>query len=113
MTVVMALESALVNGLIKSLLPRNRPSTADSERPHYLRQPLTGSFPSGHASSAVTAALLLSPLGGRRWRVLLWSLALIVSLSRIHVRIHYASDVVGGWLVGAALGRLARRMWPL
>ena len=110
---VLGLDSMLVNGLLKSLIKRSRPITDDGERPLYLRQPITSAFPSGHASSAVVSALLLGELGGRSWRRLLWLLAASVALSRIHVRIHHASDVAGGALVGTALGRMARRIWPL
>lgn len=110
---VLGLDSIFVNGLLKSLIKRSRPLVDDGERPLYLRRPVTTAFPSGHASSAVVAALLLGELGGRRWRRLLWLMAATVALSRIHVRIHHASDVAGGLLTGAVLGRLARRIWPL
>ncbi|MBV1892947.1 MAG: phosphatase PAP2 family protein, partial [Ilumatobacteraceae bacterium] len=33
-----------------------------------------------------------------------------VGISRAYVRIHHASDVVGGVVVGAVLGILGRRM---
>ena len=93
---VLGLDSMFVNGLLKSLIKRSRPIVDDGERPLYLRSPITTAFPSGHASSAVVAAMLLGELGGRRWRGLLRLLAATVALSRIHVRIHHASDVAGG-----------------
>ena len=40
------------------------------------------------------------------------AVALVVATSRIHVRIHHASDVVGGLVVGTALGIGLRRWWP-
>ena len=52
-------ESLLVNGLIKSVFRRRRPVT-EMAHPHHFRQPLTTSFPSGHATSAFSAAVLLS-----------------------------------------------------
>ena len=110
---VLGLDSMFVNGLLKSVIGRSRPVADDGDRPLYLRQPITTAFPSGHASSAVVAATLLGELGGRRWRGLLWLLAATVALSRIHVRIHHASDVAGGLLTGTVLGHLARRIWPL
>jgi undecaprenyl-diphosphatase len=42
-----------------------------------------------------------------------YGLASIVAASRIHVRIHHASDVVVGAGLGLALGRLARKLVPL
>ena len=100
-------EAALVNGVLKTLIGRKRP-TFVGPRPHSLRQPLTSSFPSGHASAAMVAASLLS----RRspWAPAYYTLAMVVALSRIHVRIHHASDVAAGIGVGAVLGALARRL---
>lgn len=101
-------ESALVNGGIKSLVRRSRPE-ADEARPHHLRSPLTSSFPSGHASSAFFAAALLrdSP-----WAPVYYVLAAVVAASRVHVRIHHASDVVAGAVLGAVMGELARTVGP-
>jgi undecaprenyl-diphosphatase len=106
----LALESALVNGPVKWLFRRKRPVHA-GPRPLHLRAPRTSSFPSGHASSAFFAAALLGeddPL----WP-LYYALAVVVAASRIHVKIHYASDVIGGIAIGATLGELVRRAVPL
>ncbi|WP_419917934.1 phosphatase PAP2 family protein [Candidatus Poriferisocius sp.] len=106
----LAVESALVNGPIKSAFNRSRP-LVEHDHPHRLRQPLTSSFPSGHASAAVVAAVLLGE--PRRHRLPLLLAASVVALSRIHVRIHHASDVAVGAVVGALLARLFKRIWPL
>lgn len=104
------IESLLVNVGIKSLFRRQRP-VWDGVRPHHLRTPLTSSFPSGHATSAFTAAALL---GDRdRLKRLYYAVAVIVALSRIHVRIHHASDVAAGAVVGMALGAVGKRLFPL
>lgn len=109
-SVALAVESALVNGPIKSAFNRSRP-LAEHDHPHRLRQPLTSSFPSGHASAAVVAAALLSESRRRRWPF--WAAASVVAASRVHVRIHHASDVVVGALVGAVIVRLFKKIWPL
>lgn len=109
-SVALAVESALVNGPIKSAFNRSRP-LAEHDHPHRLRQPLTSSFPSGHASAAVVAAALLSESRRRRWPF--WAAASVVAASRVHVRIHHASDVVVGALVGAVIARLFKKIWPL
>lgn len=106
----MGLESAIVNGGIKSLFRRQRP-VVDTDRPHHLRQPLTSSFPSGHASAAMVAAALLSD--GTRAAPAFYAIGVVVAASRVHVKIHHASDVVGGVAVGLALGALAKKLWPL
>lgn len=103
-------ESLLVNGMVKSLFKRQRP-LCDSARPHRLRQPLTSSFPSGHATSAVCLAIVLSEDDP------LWPLyaatAAVVATSRVYVKVHHGSDVVAGAALGAALGLAARQLLPL
>ena len=102
-------ESLLVNGVVKSFFRRTRPAW-DQPRAYKIRRPRSSSFPSGHASSAFTAAGLLSqddPL----WP-LYYAIAVVVATSRVYVRIHHASDVIGGVATGIVLGRLARRVWP-
>jgi undecaprenyl-diphosphatase len=106
----LAVESALVNQGVKRLFNRRRPPW-EAERPRRLRKPRTSSFPSGHATSGFMAAVLLSdddPL----WP-LYYATAVVVASSRVHVKIHHASDVVGGALLGLAMGRLVRRLRPL
>ncbi|WP_419929375.1 phosphatase PAP2 family protein [Candidatus Poriferisocius sp.] len=109
-SVALAVESALVNGPIKSAFNRTRP-LAEHDHPHRLRQPLTSSFPSGHASAAVVAAALLAESRRRRWPF--WAAASVVAASRVHVRIHHASDVVVGAMVGAVIVRVFKKIWPL
>jgi undecaprenyl-diphosphatase len=108
-TVLLA-ESVVVNAGIKSVFKRERP-VVQVERPHKLRVPLTTSFPSGHSSAATVAAMLLaeeSKLGP-----LYWAFAGLVASSRVYVRIHHGSDVVGGVAVGLVLGTIAKKAWPL
>ena len=105
----MGIESALTNGPIKAVFDRRRPladETAPDPLPYGMHRPITSSFPSGHATAGFTAAMLLSQPGRRApWFVV----AAAVASSRVYVRMHFASDVIGGALVGLALGRLLRR----
>src|SRR3954454_9055275 len=58
LAVALGIESALINGVVKSWFRRTRPD----HQPHQLRnlrRPKTSSFPSGHATSAFMAATLL------------------------------------------------------
>jgi len=111
LSVVLGVESSLVNGGLKSLFKRGRP-IPEFERPHHLRMPLTTSFPSGHASAAFCAATLLGDGRRRSTRVAWFGLAGLVASSRVHVKIHHASDVLGGAAVGLVVGAVARRLWP-
>lgn len=104
------IESVLVNAVIKSFVGRRRPAE-QPEHPLPFRQPLSSSFPSGHATAAAFAAVLLGeedPLAPAYWCA-----AAIVAASRLHVRIHHASDVLGGIALGVALGHLGRALVPL
>ena len=103
-------ESALVNGPVKWLFRRTRP-VHEGPRPLPLRQPRTSSFPSGHASAAFFGAALLRD--DDPWWPAYYAVAAVVATSRAHVRIHHASDVIGGAILGAALGELARRIAPV
>ncbi|WAL94058.1 phosphatase PAP2 family protein [Streptomyces sp. Je 1-369] len=105
-----AVGSALQQGL-KAAVDRPRPVWPDPvDSAHYA------AFPSGHAMTAVlVCGLLLWVLhmyGARPalWRTCLALAALSVvgvGVTRIWLGVHWASDVVGGWLLGALMVALA------
>jgi membrane-associated phospholipid phosphatase len=108
-------ESLVVNQGIKRLFRRERPTTTGDDRLQ-VRRPSTSSFPSGHASSAVFAAMVLSGWDGPVLSALWFKIAAVVGISRAYVRIHHGSDVVAGAFVGVVLGiagrQIARRLAP-
>lgn len=99
-------ESLVVNQGIKRIFNRSRPTAAGDPRTP-VRRPRTSSFPSGHASSAAFAATLLTVWATPIWAPLWFAVALVVASSRAVVRIHFASDVIAGLIVGAALAQVA------
>lgn len=64
------------------------------------------SMPSGHALMSFASAAFLHPRAGKA-KLLIWIFAVLVSLSRVFVGVHYPSDV----LVGAVLGCLIGLFW--
>ncbi|MCW2632279.1 MAG: phosphoesterase PA-phosphatase related protein [Pseudonocardia sp.] len=105
--------SFTANALLKPVLPRRRP--AASELPAYQRidnPPTSSSFPSGHAASAAaftTALWMESPKLG----MAVAPVAAAVAYSRVHVGVHWPSDVVAGTAVGAGVALATRRWWPM
>lgn len=101
----LGIESAVVNGPAKGIVRRPRP--AARARVHPVRRPNNSSFPSGHAASAATMAMLLSEDG---FAPLWWTVAFVVAGSRVYVGVHHASDVAAGLAVGTAIGWAARHI---
>jgi membrane-associated phospholipid phosphatase len=93
--------------VLKLIVARSRPSfdLPLATAPGY-------SFPSGHALNSTVGALVLllavlPAVPTVRRRVAAWVAALVVigltAFDRIGLGVHYVSDVVAAWLVGAAL----------
>ena len=108
----MGIESAMTNGPIKACFRRVRPPfEADAPLPYDLHRPRTSAFPSGHATSAFTAATLLSQ--GTSLGPAYFALAAVVASSRVYVRMHHASDVLAGAALGLVFGQVLRRLLPM
>ncbi len=96
-----------VNRAMKQVAERSRP-----ERPSPpgeglpVRPPSSSSFPSGHTLASFCTALAMPATPTMRRVALVFAAA--VAASRVHLRAHHSSDVLGGALVGAALGTLVR-----
>lgn len=63
------------------------------------------SFPSGHATIAFAMAVVLSRKEPK-WKWMLFTLAVLISLSRIYLGVHYPLDVVFGAFLGWGIGRI-------
>ncbi|MFB7599314.1 phosphatase PAP2 family protein [Streptomyces sp. NPDC056160] len=118
LVVTCALGTLLQQGL-KAAVDRPRPAWPDP-----VDSAAYAAFPSGHAMTAtVVCGLLLRLLhqygAGRGVRRAVLGLAVAsvtgVGLTRIWLGVHWPSDVLGGWLLGATVVALActvRDRWP-
>lgn len=97
----------LLGPLLKLLVGRPRP-----EVPTPLTQAVGLAFPSGHALNAALAAgvllVVFRPRAGRyAKRCAVWATALLLAVvtgfSRVALGVHWSSDVLAGWLLGAAV----------
>lgn len=94
-----------LNAVAKVAFQRERPSTG------YVEEMLihSYSFPSGHSAGsmvtygllAVTALYTFSDPWGIICAAALGFLIVSIGISRIYLGAHFASDVIGGWLIGA------------
>ncbi len=105
--------SLLANGVLKPLVPRRRPAAELLPAFRSLADPPTSSsFPSGHAASAAAFAVAV---GMESPRSAAWvaPLAATVAYSRVHVGVHWTTDVLTGAGLGAVIALATRRWLPV
>ncbi|MEH6436846.1 phosphatase PAP2 family protein [Massilia sp. DD77] len=104
-----ALCALALNGLIGHLWYSPRPFVADVGHTFLFHDP-DSSFPSDHATSIFSVALVLAFSGvrpARRLGLALLPLALLVAWSRVYLGVHWPKDMMGALLVSGTMALLA------
>ena len=91
------------NLLLKPLVGRIRPFAVNTAVELLVTPPLDASFPSGHTAASFAAVFALRTAGSPLWKPAL-AAAVVIAFSRLYLYVHWPSDVLGGALLGAAVG---------
>lgn len=99
---ICSIASVVINNLVKLIIQRDRPlDIALIEETFY-------SFPSGHAmisicfyGSLIYLFMRNKPMYHRLRSYILGIIIFLVGVSRIYLGVHFASDVIGGYLLGS------------
>lgn len=94
---------------LKKIINRDRPYiTHPNIQPYYIEN--DPAFPSGHSTAAFSKATSLS-LTFKKWYVVVpaYTWAGVVAYSRLHLGVHYPSDVLTGAVIGAGSAWLCFR----
>ena len=86
---------------LKYFFARPRPFTVLPDV-HKLVSASQFSFPSGHAAQAFMAASVLA--GFFKKYIIFFTLAALIGFSRVYCGVHFVSDVMGGAVLGIAIG---------
>ncbi|MFG2637177.1 bifunctional phosphatase PAP2/diacylglycerol kinase family protein [Streptomyces sp. NPDC048362] len=108
----LGLASLTINTIGKRSVRRTRPVLDPVPLVRQLkRQPITTSFPSGHAASAAAFAAGVA-LESPAWGAAVAPVALSVAASRVYTGVHFPSDVLAGAALGVGAAFLVRRLVP-
>jgi membrane-associated phospholipid phosphatase len=94
--------------VVKGLVPRGRPRGLLSDVVIRGAEAHGRGFVSGHAATLAALATVAWPWLGRRGRIAVVVLVVVVCLTRIYVGAHLPLDVVGGAGLGIAVGGCVR-----
>ena len=108
MLIALAIGSLFTNLFIKTAISRPRPYTANdfyAECWNLVGATKTGknSFPSGHTTAVFATTLSWVLCSKNKWRYTGFIFAILMASSRLYLFVHYATDIIGGIIVGSTM----------
>lgn len=97
----------ITNVWLKNAVERVRPYDMIEGLRSLIGEVSSWSFPSGHTSSSFAAAVAVALTFGRKIGVPAIILAVLISLSRLYIGVHYPTDVLAGAVIGTICGIVA------
>ncbi|MEG0035930.1 MAG: phosphatase PAP2 family protein [Oscillospiraceae bacterium] len=103
--ICLMITAVLNNLLIKELVSRLRPYDTIAALSILVEPEASFSFPSGHASASLAAALALTLAFGKKG-AFAYIPAVLIAISRCYVGVHYPTDIFAGMAVGTIVALL-------
>ena len=99
--------AGIVTPTIKEVVGRARPIAGLGKHSFHSFNSKYDSFPSGHATNAfaIASAVATRYDDSRYIPAIAYGLATSVAVARVHDRVHFASDVLAGGMIGHAIGK--------
>ena len=91
---------------LKPLIARPRLYTVIPEIVLLIPRPTDYSFPSGHTMSAFAAATVIFR-NNKRVGFCAFIFGILMAFSRLYLRVHYMTDILGGIAIGTVIGIMA------
>lgn len=90
----------VANLILKNWIARIRPYVTIEELELLIEQQKDWSFPSGHATNSFACGWVMFRTMKKRYGVPALIMAILITLSRIYVGVHYPTDIMAGTVIG-------------
>lgn len=107
--VSMVIGLVITNVILKNWVARIRPYELIQNLELIVGKETDFSFPSGHTTNSLACAWVLFRRAPKKWGVAALVLAILISLSRLYVGVHYPTDVLAGAVIG--IGSACLSLW--